>query len=154
MADLSRHFAAILDTDVRGYEEARAARLRAELAEVKHRSDSFGPATKAGRALRRYVTRALAPHRVEWSKSKPRGFAMFWAPPRLSVALDFELWPDLQPPGQRFRTRARTQIHCGITPRDQAELDHALAGIREAADRLAMMLHSPSGGRVEDAPDV
>ena len=38
--------------------------------------------------------------------------------------------------------------------RDQAELDHALAGIREAADRLAMMLHSPSGGRVEDAPDV
>jgi hypothetical protein len=153
MADLSRHFAAILDTDVRGFEEARAARLRAKLAEVKHRSDSLGPATKAGKALRRYVTRALAPHRAEWRQSTSHGFVMSWAPPRLSVSLNFELWPALQPRAPRFRTQARTPIQCSIMPRDHAELDHALAGIREAADRLALMLYSPSGSRAEEPTD-
>lgn len=143
MADISAHFAAIRGIDARA--EVEAKRIREKLAhqEKEFAANHWQPAKDAAEAIRRYVARRLAPHEV--TTKHMRGWHINYTNMTVHPSFDFEVWPRL-PGVQFFVTQARTPISASITPRSQAELDHFIAGVRAAADALALMLYTPAEG--------
>lgn len=141
MPDMSEHFAAIRGIDARAEVEAKRIRERLAHQEKEFRANHWKPATDAAGAIQRYVTRRLAPHEV--TAKHMRGWHINHTEMSVHPSFDFEIWPRL-PGVQFFATQARTPIRASITPRNQAELDHFIAGVRAAADALALMLYTPA----------
>lgn len=143
MADISEHFAAIRGIDARAEIEAKRIRERLAHQEKEFRANHWGPAKDAAEQIARYVVRRLAPHDV--TAKHVDGWHINHVDMSVHPSFDFEVWPRL-PGVALFATQARTPIKAGVTPRNQAELDHFIAGVRSAADALALMLYTPAEG--------
>jgi hypothetical protein len=139
---LDAHFAAIRQIDARAEQEAK--RIRAKLAwqEREFKANHWQPAKDAGERIRRIIRTSLRPHRVEMGHG--RDWIINYTSMTVLPSIDFEVWPDL-PGADRFATQARTPIKVSVTPRDAAELRRVLAAVKDAADRLALMLYTTEG---------
>lgn len=141
---LAHHFAEIRQIDVRAEEETKRIRTRLAFEDREFKANHWEPARKAAKAIEKAIAKSLKPHRVEFTHMD--GFHINHIDKSVHPSFSFEVWPH-KVGADRFITQARTPIKAGITPRDEAELRHALAGIKAAAECLAEMLYSPSGER-------
>ena len=147
MSAIARHLATINGTDGRGHLEGlRLARQAAQL-ERQFESTHFAPATKAVAQVRRAITRRLHPHWVEFPKHGPAGYAVSGIDGSVRLSLSFEIWPRL-PGSDGYKTHIRAPIRVNaMGARDAAEFDHIIDGLKDAADRLALMHYTSSGDR-------
>jgi hypothetical protein len=142
---IARHFEAIRTIDARAEREERKIRERLAFQEKKHKANHWSPALKAAAALEGHIRNRLKPHRAEFVHTE--AWHIDHRDMSVHPSFSFEVWPH-KPGAIRFATQARTPIKASVTPRTEAEFLFALAGIKEAADRLADMLYTlPPGIR-------
>jgi hypothetical protein len=143
---IARHLAAINETDGRGHLEALAIARRSEALKRQFESTNFAPAEKAVIQIKRAIARRLHPHRVEFPKHG-HGYAVSGIDGSVRLSLSFEVWPRL-PGSDGYKTHIRAPIRVNsMGARDAAEFDHICTGLKDAADRLAVMHYTPSGDR-------
>ena len=149
MSAIARHLATINGTDGRGHlEDLRRARQAAAL-ERQFESTNFAPATEAVAQIRRAITRLLHPHRVEFPKYDGAGYAVSGIDGSVRLSLSFEIRPRLPGPGG-YKRHICAPIRVNVMgARDAAEFDHIIAGLKDAADRLALMHYTSSGERAD-----
>lgn len=137
---LAKHFDAISGIDARA--ERKAKRIREKLAyqEKKFKANHWEPARKAAKAIEKSIKARLKPHRVEYSHIE--AWHINYLHMTVHPSFSLEIWPHA-PGTDRFATQARAHIKATITPRNEAELLHAIAGLKTAATALADMLHTP-----------
>jgi hypothetical protein len=137
---LARHLDAIRTIDARAEREAKRIRETLAQQERKFKANHWEPARKAAKAIEKSIRARLRPHRVEY------GHVEAWHINYLNMTVhpsfSLEIWPH-KPGANRFATQARAHIKATITPRNEAELLHAIAGIKMAATVLAEMLFTP-----------
>lgn len=151
MSALERHIATITGTDGRGYIEGLRIAQRMEAMERQHKDTHFEPVRRAVAQVKRTIRDRLHPHRIEWSHGP--GFHVSGIDGSVHLSLSCEIWPAL-PGAHRYLTHIRAPIRVNsLGARDAAELEHICAGLREAADRLAAMMFTPSGPRAAQTED-
>lgn len=143
---VSQHLATISGLDLRGHAEAKRIREKLAWSEARHKVADTRDAVKAAGALRRHIKRRLAPHDVKFRAGA--SISVNYTSMTASFHCAFDIWPDLRPRAAGYKSWARTPIRVEqFGARDAAEMEHILTGLREAADRLALMLFTPSGER-------
>jgi len=137
---LTRHFDAIRGIDARAEREAKRIRETLAQQERKFKANHWEPARKAAKAIEKSIRARLKPHRVEYSHIE--AWHIDHRDMTVHPSFSIEVWPH-KPGADRFATQARAHIKTTITPRNEAELLHAIAGIKMAATVLAEMLFTP-----------
>jgi len=137
---LTRHFDAIKSIDARAEREARRVRENLAQQEKKFKANHWEPARKAAKAIEKSIRARLKPHRVEYSHVE--AWHIDHRDMTVHPSFSIEVWPH-KPGAVRYATQARAHISATITPRNEAELLHAIAGIKTAATVLAEMLFTP-----------
>lgn len=146
---VTKHLDTITNLDLRGHAEAKRIREKISWREAEHEIADLGEAMEAAKALRAHIKRALAPHRVDFHAGP--SILTNYSTMTASFHCSFELWPDMQPRSPGFRTRVRAPIKVDqFGARDAAEMAHILTGLKDAADRLAVMMFTDSGDRAND----
>lgn len=134
---LANHFDAIKSIDARAEREAKRIRETLAQQEKKFKTNHWEPARKAAVAIEKSIRARLRPHRVEYSHVE--AWHIDHRDMTVHPSFSIEVWPH-KPGADRFATQARAHIKTTITPRNEAELLHAIAGIKRAAAELADML--------------
>jgi hypothetical protein len=143
---IARHIAAIRAIDGRGHLEG--LRLARQAAALKRQFEhaNFAPAEKAVTQIKRAIRRRLDPHHVDFPKHD-HGYAVSGIDGSVRLSLSFEVWPRL-PGANLYATHIRAPIKVNsMGARDAAEFDHICTGLKDAADRLALVHYTSSGDR-------
>lgn len=136
---IEQHFAAIRGIDARAEIEQKRICERLAFQQRKFKANHWEPARKAAKAIERAIRRRLDPHGVEFVHCD--GWHIDHRNMSVHPSFSFEVFPR-KAGVSRFAVACRAPIKVGLTVRDEAEFDRIIAGIRSAADALAVMLYT------------